>query len=194
MNNLFLAIDVTNTNRTAEVLSLAIVDSDGKLFYAEIKGCDTSKCSPTAQEVIIPNLLFKDHTIQICNKGNVLTRNSKESVVKLLKNWLGKYPRNSAVWVNTAVVNWSMFCSLFGGESGLPSNIIQFPFTITSLLVEKGLSPYTSRDSIFSVKTLSVPIPDKLNPEKGLVECSKDNVIWRAVVVKGVFKDLVARV
>lgn len=88
--------------RFRELISLGMVDEDGRTFYGEHAGYDTSICSDFVKENVIPYLGKQES-----NAYATLSR-LKDEVV----NWLGQY--NHVTLAFDHPVDWEQFINLMG--------------------------------------------------------------------------------
>lgn len=65
MTNLFLDSEFTGLTADASLISLALVASDGRYFYAEFKDYDHSQLSEWHQQHVMPHLLLPHRAMQL---------------------------------------------------------------------------------------------------------------------------------
>lgn len=93
MKKLFFDTEFTGLIRNTELISIGIIDEDGRSFYAEINDYDNSLITPWIQENVIDNLILGDGFTVIRTPMYFSLNGSKEEISKSLNNWLSEYDK-----------------------------------------------------------------------------------------------------
>lgn len=136
----FLDTEFTSLNQHAQLISLALVDEEGREFYAEFDDYDTLKLSKFQYENVIVNLFYQNMKgpIKEVKESCTLIKGSTETIVSELKSWLKSY-EIIEIWADVLAYDWVLFCELFGGALAIPHNIFFAPFDLSTLIRVKGL-------------------------------------------------------
>lgn len=95
MKKLFFDTEFTGLRKNAELISIGIIDENGRTFYAEINDYNMGFMTDTAWLVdnVIANLLF-NHEFEVLkedNDGSISMKGTKSQVAKQLINWIGAH-------------------------------------------------------------------------------------------------------
>lgn len=91
---MYFDTEFTGLHRNTSLISLGIVDADGKTFYAEFSDYDAQQINPWLIENVIKNLRYPNN----CFTGdNWTVRGNHEEVRKALLAWLNEYAKKGIV-------------------------------------------------------------------------------------------------
>lgn len=138
---LFFDTEFTGLHQKTTLLSIGIVDENGREFYRELDDYDQSQLNDWLRENVIGN--FK-------NEGSVNMGMLRED----LKEWLKAYDYGEKIemWSDCLAYDWVLFCEIFGGAFEVPKNIYYIPFDICTLMKAKGVDPDISREEFVGVE------------------------------------------
>lgn len=121
---IYFDTEFTGLHKNTTLISIGLIDDDGRTFYAELNDYDKSQCNDWIQENVIKHLVLPktgcisyDENDTWCN-----VRGNKETVKNELKRWLSKY---DTVQLVSDVCHYDMvlFIDLFGGAFDIPENL-----------------------------------------------------------------------
>ena len=120
---IFFDTEFTGLHKDTTLISIGLVDVNGRSFYAEFSDSDDSQWNEWIRENVIKNLtLGKYEHFSLVNKENTEVYGDKEFIRGHLKNWLSKY---DSVELVSDVCHYDMvlFIDIFGGAFDLPKNV-----------------------------------------------------------------------
>ena len=89
---IFFDTEFTGLHKDTTLISIGLVDVNGRSFYAEFSDSDDSQWNEWIRENVIKNLtLGKYEHFSLINKENTEVYGDKEFIRGHLKNWLSKY-------------------------------------------------------------------------------------------------------
>jgi len=133
---LFFDTEFTGLHQKTTLLSIGIVDENGREFYRELDDYDQSQINDWLKDNVIAK--FK-------NEGSVNMGMLKEDLLEWLKVY--DYGEKIEVWSDCLAYDWVLFCEIFGGAFEVPKNIYYIPFDICTLMKIKGVDPDISREA-----------------------------------------------
>jgi len=150
--NIFYDAEFTGLHQQTTLISLALVDEDGRSLYAEFTDYDPGQCDEWVRQHVLA------HTRWL--SGNILPRlpviddngtlrqicGNRGFVTGQLEKWLKVYDRVT-VWSDCYAWDWVLFCELFGGAMNIPQNIFYIPADLATLFHCQGLDPDTDREA-----------------------------------------------
>lgn len=130
----FLSTKYTETPWSLQLISIGIVDGNGRAFYAENQSFDERKADTFAKKYIHPNLLWLwlkadregEYSFWYTCRGKAVPDEEAESVfgpVSYIKNRLLHYfwnDPNPEIWGYYSAFDWVVFCGIFGMITDLP--------------------------------------------------------------------------
>lgn len=129
---IFFDTEFTGLHKDTTLISLGMVDDNGRTFYAEFNDYDKLQINDWVEQNVIKKLEFNhiDYLFEYegssegkdINKANFVVKGSKESVRAILELWLRPY---SDVELVSDVCHYDMvlFVDIFGTAFDLPSNV-----------------------------------------------------------------------
>ncbi|MEM7571688.1 MAG: 3'-5' exoribonuclease [Bacteroidota bacterium] len=144
MPRLFLDTEFSALTQDAALLSLALVDEQGRWFYAVFTDSNWDGLSDWHQENVVPFLLLSPTQIEQLPAAGTYLKGDRAAVKLSLSNWLSSYEQIE-IWADVPAYDWVLFCELFGGALSLPENIHYIVRDLATLLEMKGYNPDIDR-------------------------------------------------
>ena len=121
---IFFDTEFTGLYKDTELISIGLVDENGREFYGEITDFDKSKVDEWIKENVLLNTVeFGDISIlDICDVVDSYYVGTKETITNYLKEWLKAYD-NIELVSDVCHYDMVLFIDLFGTAFDLPSNI-----------------------------------------------------------------------
>lgn len=90
---LFFDTEFTGLHKNTTLISVGIIDEDGKDFYAEFNDYDKKQVSSWIQENVIKLLYFNKYNkdIKLVNDNSIKCSGSKKFIKNELLHWISKY-------------------------------------------------------------------------------------------------------
>ena len=188
---IFLDTEFTGLHQYTSLLSIGLVDEDGRTFYAEVSDYDFTQMNdwllnnimshmifepakPGEQEVycasrfkdnLIGQDLYKSYTLQM--------RGTLKEIREELKRWLSQYDKVE-IWSDCLAYDWVLFNNIFGSAFDIPKNVYYIPFDICTLFKMKGIDPDISREFFIKDRLDNIDMPLFM----------KHNSLWDAYVIR----------
>ena len=169
----FFDTEFTGLQHNTTLISIGLIDENGRKFYAELNDYDKSQCDSWINENVIKMLYYKNGDPDN-NTPDYFYWGDTPFVREKLKEWLSKYD-SVEIWSDCLAYDWVLFNRIFGHAFNIPSNIYYIPFDICTLFKIKNIDPDISREE-YSLKS------------KGAL---KHNALWDAEVIKACYERLV---
>jgi len=178
--NLFFDTEFTGLRQNTSLISIGIVDSNNKTFYAEFTDYDKSQIDEWLTNHILANLIFNNDTL--CHTDSILNNNfTMKGDTALIKKYLTKWLSTRGhieIWSDCLAYDWVLFNQIWGHAFNIPKNIYYIPFDICTLMKMKEVDPDINReDFIGNVAWIT-------GQEK------KHNALWDALVIKACYEKL----
>jgi hypothetical protein len=120
----FFDTEFTGLHKDTSLISLGLVDENGRTFYAEFLGYNSNQVDDWIQKNVINNLKYKTCIDNWCNEDweHLECVGYTYYIKTLLANWLSKY---ESVELVSDVCHYDMvlFIDIFGGAFDLPENV-----------------------------------------------------------------------
>lgn len=154
--------EFTGLHKSTTLISIGLISSCGKTFYAELTDYDKSQINEWLQYNVIEKLtLDKDSIGSWGDNNNLKVRGDKKSVKYYLESWIKQF-EDVEIWSDVLAYDWVLFCDIFGSAFDLPKNVSYIPFDISTLFEERGIDPDINRES-FVAKELEFIDENKHN-------------------------------
>ena len=145
---IFLDTEFTGLQQSSQLISLALVDMDGRWFYAEFTDYDDDSLTDWHRKYVVANLfLEKKAKPSFLETEGQSVRGNSELIVTNFKKWLSHYDETE-IWADVLTYDWMLFCELFGGALHIPKSIFYIPYDFATLLKVKGYNPDITRASL----------------------------------------------
>jgi len=188
--NLYFDTEFTGLHKNTTLVSIGIIDEDGRTFYAELGDYDHRQVDDWIEENVISNLRFhKKDGKGWCNCGtldagepNSTTEvyGNHEFVAEALRDWLRDYEdHDEQVQMVSDVSHYDfvLFVDLFGTAFDLPANINPACHDINQDIAKfMGISGKDAFDA-------SREVLAGLDAGEG----AKHNSLWDAKVIKAIY-------
>ena len=151
----FMDTEFTGLHKDTTLISIGLVDENGRKFYAELTDYDESQIDGWLQENVIDNLeltqdfcdigKLSDGSMCIDNSFNYSVKGDTYVVKNKMTEWLSKY-ENVEMWSDCLAYDWVLFNHIFGHAFDIPNNVYYIPFDICTLMKVKDVDPDISRE------------------------------------------------
>ena len=127
----YLDTEFTGLHQNTTLISIGLVDENGRSFYAEFDDYDESQCD----DWIIENVL-----------GNLSDCGYPTATVKSeLELFLSAYDKVE-IYSDCLAYDWVLFNNIWGDAFSIPKNIYYIPFDLCTALLYHGIDPDISRE------------------------------------------------
>jgi len=190
---IFFDTEFTGLHKNTTLISIGLVDENGRTFYAEFTDYDESQCDDWIKENVIKHLEFdndKDETteLKVCDKWGIC--GNKEFIKTQLKEWLSEY---DIVELVSDVCHYDMilFIDIFGGAFDIPKNVNPACHDINQDIAShyciSEIEAFDlSREEI--IETHNELIKEKWPEEVIKIDGDKHNALYDAKVIKEIYK------
>ena len=144
---LYIDCEFTGLKKNTQLISIAVVDADGRSFYGEVKGIKTESLDPWIQENVIGNLLHPD-TVEEGDHWSI--EGSKAKVKASLLKWLEYYKDRKIMQIvsDCGHYDFVLFIDLVAGNAlNLTPDKSDLPVAISPVLHD------INQDMASSIKT-----------------------------------------
>ena len=123
---IFFDTEFTGLHKNTTLISIGLVDEDGRTFYAEFSDFDECQCDDWIHENVIKHLKFANapYSSPVTNifENDWEVYGDKPYIREVLYDWLSKY---DTVELVSDVCHYDMilFIDIFGGAFDIPSNV-----------------------------------------------------------------------
>lgn len=150
--NIYLDTEFTGLHQHTTLISIGIVASNNRTFYAEFTDYAESQVNDWIFDNVIKNLnlppLREHERGAIFEQGPPIhyrVKGDRRFVTGVLHSWLESFGEELVVWADCLAYDWVLLCELFGGALNKPSCIYYIPNDLSTYLLAKGFPPDTSR-------------------------------------------------
>lgn len=160
MKSIFLDTEFTGLHQHSTLISLALVAESGEEFYAELTDYDTSQLSDWLKTNVLHHLFLKES--YTTDSRNYRLLGDSSALKSALTEWFDQFPKvyNSEgkvvpdiqIWADCYAWDWVLFCEIFGGAFGIPSNIHYMPMDLATLFQVKTGVPDAPRFAFVAEK------------------------------------------
>ena len=158
----FFDTEFTGLHQNTTLISIGLVDENGREFYAELIDYDQTQVDDWLQDNVIANLNGKN-------------RSTTEQLRYDLAEWLSAYDKVE-MWSDCLSYDWVLFNNIWGHAFDIPKNVYYIPFDICTMMKLKGVDPDIDREEYaFN----AVPATAR-----------KHNALWDAQVIRACYENL----
>ena len=158
----FFDTEFTGLHANTTLMSIGLVDEEGRTFYAELNDYDKSQVDEWLENNVVANFTGEN------------TMNMQQLKLELTE-WLAVYD-SVEIWSDCLAYDWVLFNSIFGTAFDIPENIYYIPFDICTMMKLKGVDPDVDREEYaFN----AVP-----------ATAQKHNALWDAQVIRACYENL----
>lgn len=194
---IFLDTEFTGLHQNTSLLSIGLVDEDGRTFYAELSDYDFTQMNEWLLENVMSHMLFepakegeeeyysasrfKDNPIgqDLYKSYSLNMRGTLNKVKEELEKWLNQYD-NVEIWSDCLAYDWVLFNHIFGHAFNIPNNVYYIPFDICTVFKLKDIDPDISREKFIGDRIDNIDLPDMM----------KHNSLWDAYVIRECYNKL----
>ena len=128
----FFDTEFTGLHKYTTLMSIGLIDEDGRTFYAELSDYDPTQLDNWLNDNVVANFTGEN------------TR-TKQTLKLDLQEWFSAY-ESVEIWSDCLAYDWVLFNDIFGGAFDIPKNIYYIPFDICTLMKIKGVDPDINRE------------------------------------------------
>lgn len=186
--NIYFDTEFTGLHKNTTLISIGLVDEDGKSFYAIFNDYDRKQCDKWIQDNVIKhlNLVPKE---ELDENGNFLYRctggeywvvqGNKEHIKKYLTEWLEQYDKIQLI---SDVCHYDMvlFIDIFGGAFDIPENVSPVCHDICQDIADKFM--------LSDIEAFNYSREELLTYYHIDVKGEKHNSLYDALVIKELYK------
>lgn len=141
----FLDMEFSGLTQRAMPISIAMISDDDRIFYAEFNDFKLDALDDWVRESVVSCLVFNNFkSFRMESEGTFVGKGSRRSMTKRLQKWLEQFD-SVQICGDVPAYDWVLFCELFGGSLGLPSNIYYIPLDLATILHTRGIDPDVNR-------------------------------------------------
>ena len=190
---IFLDTEFTGLHQYTSLLSIGLVDEDGRHFYAEISDYDFTQMDEWLLQNVMNNMLYRtnhftasrfsdnvDMTRSMYSSYDAQMRGPVKKVRDKLVQWLKQYDEVE-IWSDCLAYDWVLFNNLFGSAFDIPKNVYYIPFDICTMFKMKNIDPDISREKFIGDRIDNIDMP----------ELKKHNALWDAYVIRECYYKLI---
>lgn len=137
----FFDTEFTGLHQDTTLMSIGLIDENGRTFYCELDDYDKSQVDDWIQENVVNN--FNGN-----NVGNMTYL--KDS----LTEWLAEY-EEVEIWSDCLAYDWMLFNQIWGHAFNIPKHVYYIPFDLCTLFKVKGIDPDINREEYASKSSWS---------------------------------------
>ena len=158
----FFDTEFTGLHANTTLMSIGLVDEEGRTFYAELNDYDKSQVDEWLENNVVANFTGEN------------TMNMQQLKLELTE-WLAVYD-SVEIWSDCLAYDWVLFNSIFGTAFDIPKNVYYIPFDICTMMKLKGVDPDINREEYAFGGVPEV--------------AEKHNALWDAKVIRACYENL----
>ena len=159
---IFFDTEFTGLHAKTTLMSIGLVDENGRTFYAELDDYDKTQVDDWLEDNVVSNFTGEN------------TMNMKQ-LKSALTEWLVAYD-SVEIWSDCLAYDWVLFNSIFGTAFDIPKNVYYIPFDICTMMKLKGVDPDINREEY------------AFNAVPAIAQ--KHNALWDAQVIRACYEIL----
>ena len=159
---IFFDTEFTGLHAKTTLMSIGLVDENGRTFYAELDDYDKTQVDDWLEDNVVSNFTGEN------------TMNMKQ-LKSALTEWLVAYD-SVEIWSDCLAYDWVLFNSIFGTAFDIPKNVYYIPFDICTIMKLKGVDPDINREEYAFGGVPEV--------------AEKHNALWDAKVIRACYENL----
>ncbi|KLU99505.1 hypothetical protein ABT58_16770 [Photobacterium aphoticum] len=159
---MFFDSEFTALTQSARLLSLALVDENGRTFYAECMEAKTYTLDPWLQQHVLPHMqwltqpdnqaTFRHDALSTAQQSTWIF-DTEPHIAAALTEWLSVYD-DIEMWADCPAYDWVLFCQLFGGSLHLPAPLTYIVHDFSTLLTLQQIDPLTPRQQLLPAHSM----------------------------------------
>jgi hypothetical protein len=161
---IFYDSEFTGLHRSTSLISLALIDENGRAIYCEFTDYDKSQVNDWLRENVISKLFLTKSVEVIANPGGdlhdwrVYVKGDTKFIQLHLKKWLSSY-QEVLIWSDVYAYDWVLFNELLAsyecGYPQLPMNVNYIPRDIATVMDWLGIDPDINREEFAGLRVTS---------------------------------------
>lgn len=175
---IFFDTEFTGLHKNTTLISIGLIDENGRTFYAEFSDYDESQCDEWIKENVISHLTLGKYEHYSFYMNNTTVYGKKEFVKTKLLEWLLHYDEVQLV---SDVCHYDMvlFIDIFGGAFDIPVNVNPACHDINQDIANRyDLSETWAFDKS----------REEILKENGItIEGDKHNALYDAIVIQQIY-------
>lgn len=128
----FFDTEFTGLHKNTTLMSIGLVDENGRTFYAELSDYDPTQLDDWIKENVVANFTGDNIRTKLTLKAE-------------LTEWLSAYD-SVEMWSDCLAYDWVLFNDIWGHAFDIPKNVYYIPFDICTLMKIKGVDPDINRE------------------------------------------------
>lgn len=177
----FFDTEFTGLHKDTTLISIGLVDENGRTFYAEFSDYDESQCDKWIRDNVIKHLKWSTEG-PLEDFSNIHINNweafgSKEYIKTVLANWLSIYD-NVELVSDCCHYDMVLFVDIFGGAFDLPENV-----NPTCHDINQDIARYFNISEREAFDKSREEISDVIQGEK-------HNSLYDALVIKNIYEKI----
>jgi hypothetical protein len=182
---IFFDTEFTGLHKNTTLISIGLVDENGRTFYAEFSDYDESQCDDWIKENVINNLKLGKYEHFSVSQENTEVYGSKNFIRKHLNDWLSEYDYVELV-SDCCHYDMVLFIDIFGGAFDIPKQVNPACHDINQDLAKRFM--VTEREA-FDVSREALL---KARVDSHIIEVDKHNSLYDAKVIKELYNIYIA--
>jgi hypothetical protein len=157
---------MTGLHKSTTLISIGVVDENGRSFYAELMDYDENQLDSWLIDNVITKLLFNttDESFISINQGVTYCKGTIKEIAEYLDGWLSYYNQDTIeIWSDCLAYDWVLFVDLYGDAFDIPDNILYIPFDICTLMKAYDVDPDINREEFIKSEGLNFNNENKHN-------------------------------
>lgn len=179
---IFFDTEFTGLHKNTTLISIGLVDENGRTFYAEFLGYNSNQVDDWIKENVITNLKYSTCIDNWCNKDpeHFECVGYTYYIKRLLEDWLSEYDYVELV-SDCCHYDMVLFIDIFGGAFDIPKNVNAVCHDINQDLAKRFM--ITEREA-FDVSREALL---KARVDSNIIEGDKHNSLYDAKVIKEIY-------
>lgn len=178
----FFDTEFTGLHKDTTLISIGLVDEDGRTFYAEFTDYNKKHLDSWLRDNVIDNLTISNsgsvaHILAAGEGVDLMDRFAGRTpyIREKLEEWLSGYD-TVEMWSDCLAYDWVLFNNIWGHAFKIPKNVYYIPFDICTLFKIKGVDPDINREEY------------AFNAVPAIAQ--KHNALWDAQVIRACYENL----
>ena len=191
---IFFDTEFTGLHKNTTLISIGLVDENGRTFYAEFLDYDSNQVDDWIKENVINNLKYKTHQENWCNKDTEHFEcvGGTYYISIWLDIWLSKYD-NIELVSDVCHYDMVLFIDIFGGAFDIPKQVNSACHDINQDIakhynISEKEAFDLSREEI--IETHNELVKEKWPQEVIKIDGDKHNSLYDALVIKVIYSIL----
>lgn len=174
---IFFDTEFTGLHKDTTLISIGLVDENGRTFYAEFSDYDKSQCNEWIRENVIKHLYLGKYEHTSFLNENTTVFGSKDFIKNKLEKWLSKYEEVELV-SDCCHYDMVLFVDIFGSAFDIPYNV-----NPTCHDINQDIAKYFK---ISERKAFDLSREDIIEHWNIKIEGDKHNALYDAKVIKAI--------